>query len=77
MDETLRGETSTEQFQAMCWLLFLYQTLMHIDVMYYQSRGLKSLNQLFDKQNKSKDNIRYASIFLLEETVIYIYVSNF
>ena len=66
MDETLRGETSTEQFQAMCWLLFLYQTLMHIDVMYYQSRGLKSLNQLFDKQNKSKDNIRYTSIFLLE-----------
>ena len=40
---------------------------MHIDVMYYQSRGLKSLNQLLDKQNKSKDNIRYASIFLLEK----------
>ena len=55
MDETLRGETSTEQFQAMCWLLFLYQTVMHIDVLNSPGRKLKQYYQIVDKKKCQKN----------------------
>ena len=63
MDETLRGETSTANFQAMCWLLSSYKAFMYIDRLYNRNRGLNFSHQIFNSKNKIKGGITERSTF--------------